>query len=134
MPAQEKHKNKYCVDHKNVNFMLKFIKKKKRKTTMLKYGPHKGVAKWDGSAYNLLKKTRAGCLFQSVGLLRPISHNPQPARTKCGAGRVGPHKSHNFKMYTFFFYTLIFSSYSVIFYILKFLITSYYACFMKIIL
>ena len=88
------------------------------------------VAKWGGPTRSPLKKRGAGCLFQLAGPLRPV---PQLAQTKCGAGRVDPHNPHKFKMYNFF-HTPIFSSCSLIFYIPKFLITSYYASFMEIIL
>ena len=73
-----------------------------------------------------------------VAYFNPLARLGPPRITRGpSAGRGGlaciTYNLHNFKMYTFF-YTPIFSSCSLIFYILKFLITSYYACFMKIIL
>ena len=88
-----------------------------------------GVVKWGGPARGPLQKNAGWVAY--FNLLRSAPHNSQSAWAKCGAGWVGP---PNFKMYNFFFLHPIFSSCSLIFYILKFLITSYYTCFMKIIL
>ena len=79
------------------------------------------------------KKTERVAYFNPFARLSPSHIISSPHGSSVGWGGLTRLDPHNFKMYNFFF-TPIFFSYSLIFYIPNFLITFYYTCFMNIIL